>query len=101
VERVGLPVIDYEYEVTDGDWYGWYDVAVKIGEDLAFLDIPVGKGGKKNNAIMQRKIDYAEEHGHPILIVKGGSVIEMQAQIELWLLKLRREKRYATPTNSR
>lgn len=93
IDRCRLDVVEYEYEVEDSGWHGWVNVAFKLGDQLCFIDMSVGHGGKKNRKAIERKMQYAEAHDIPFLEVKGGSVVQMQASIELWLLKLRRESR--------
>jgi len=93
VDKCGLNVVGYEYEVQDGEWCGWVNVAFKLGDRLCFIDMSVGHGGKKNRKAIERKKAYATQHNIPFLEVKGGSVIQLRAEIEMFLLKLRREAR--------
>ena len=93
IDKCRLDVVDYEYEVEEEGWFGWYNVAFRLGDRLCFIDMQAGHGGKKNRRAIELKKEYAERHGHPFLEVSGDSVIQMRAEIELWLLKLRREQR--------
>jgi hypothetical protein len=95
VEAMRLDIVDYEYEVEEDGWHGWYSVAFVMDGQLCLIDIPSGKGGKKNNSRRDKKIAYAERHGIPILIITKGTALEMRARIELWRLRMRREARHA------
>jgi len=94
VDKCGLNVVGYEYEVEEDGWYGWVNVAFMLRDRLCFIDMPPEKGGTKNRKSIERKKAYAKAHDIPFLEVQGGSVIQLRADIEMFLLKLRREARY-------
>lgn len=93
VERSGLKVIGYEYEVQDDEWHGWFNVAVEFRGKLCFIDFTANPSAKRDRKHMRRKEEFCAKYGHPLLIVKVGSVPEMQAQIELWKLTQRRDSK--------
>ena len=94
VNACGLDVVGYEYEVQDEEWCGWVNVAFLLKDRLCFVDMPISSGGRKNRKSAEHKKAYAEQQDIPFLEVKGGSVIQIRAEIEMFLLKLRRERRY-------
>lgn len=83
VDRVGLEVVGYEHF----DYPYNYDVAVRINGQLAYIDIKHLRRGylpPRDQRVLNRKIALCEAAGIPLCIVIPGSVVEMQAQIDVW-----------------
>jgi len=94
VAKANLDVVQYEYEVQEGDWCAWFDVAVKHMGEMCFIDMQTGrKSGKRDIAVMDRKRDYCKRHSIPMFEVDPGTVLELWGAIEMWKLKRSRHDR--------
>ena len=94
-KRAGLPIIGYEYEIWDAtnQRYMWFDVAVRVAESLALIDINAwgrGRGTpKRDKRVLDYKTEYCKRKRIPYLITTAGGVMEMEAEIEMWALRVR------------
>jgi hypothetical protein len=90
IEKSGLRVIEFEYEVQedDGLWCAWFDVAVHYKGKMCFIDLDLSTRNTMSRRRAEIKQDYCDRHGIPLLLVKPGSVMEMLAQIEYWKIML-------------
>jgi len=93
VMKSRLKIVGLEYEISDGDWYGWINIAADVDGELVFIDLPNMHPGSKYKRTIRRKREYCEKHGIPYLLIRGKTVVEMQAEIEKWLLRLLLERR--------
>ena len=93
VMRSRLDIVALEYEIQDGDWCGWVNIAAELNGELVFIDLHNKKPGNKYKRTIERKREYCRKHNIPYLLVKRGTMMEMQAEIEKWLLRLLLERR--------
>lgn len=82
VDRVGLEVIEYEYF----DYPYNYDIAARINGTLVYIDLRgyASAMNTRDRRVVKRKIALCEAAGIPLCIVDPGTVVEMQAQIDVW-----------------
>ena len=75
VDNAELTVIQYEHELDTL----WYDVAIWYKNQKILVDLtPAAR-----TATYKRKL---QQEQHPIIWINPGSVDEMQAKLEMWLM---------------
>ena len=82
VRRLGYPLIGYEFEAYDsetGRSY-WFDICYRYNNQDVMVDLkPYSTYNQQR--VKQWKLRYCRKWDIPYIIVKGGSVAEIQAQI--------------------
>lgn len=91
IKLAGFFVIDWEYEVQDGEWHGWFNCAVEFQGRFCFIDFTANPAAKRDKVVMDRKAEYCDKFNHPLFVIKVGSAVEMQAELEMQKIRWRRE----------
>jgi len=91
IHKGGWSVLGYEYEVQDGERFYWYNAAIQIGDKIIMVDLP--NEGTESMKRMKRhlaeKAQICKDHNWGLIIIKGRTVQDMQAEIELEAIKIR------------
>jgi hypothetical protein len=92
IAKVGLKVLEYEHEIPT-DPPAWIDALVESNGRQWYLDCSPFYGNRRpleerKKAILRRKQAYAKQQDIPLILL-DGTVVEMQAILELERLKRR------------
>jgi hypothetical protein len=95
IEKVGLRVLAYEHEIPT-DPPAWIDALVEADGRPWYVDCSPFYGNRRpleerKKAILRRKQEYAKDQGIPLVLLTG-TIIEMQAVLELERLKQKGKK---------
>lgn len=76
------------YEFYIGGW--WFDVAILFDGKLVLFDLADIWNARDSTKRMKDKIAWAKENNIPLKVIKPNSPAYMQAEVDIFLMKVRR-----------